>query len=409
MSIQNIPASACHYLFGKEADTMYVNSKFSKSQINENLDCLIGINIAFLSRKEKDGFPFIDPAAFNNQCHLYSFLASKIKADYKIKTDEEKLAKTQQNRFLHLSFLLSHTFLTDRNLLCQVIETAAHKGEITIPNDKKNFYNFVKDIGGTLIRSARLSLNDVFEQTIKELLVTNNQKSALHQELYDISLEEDLRIPVMSSKQINLYTLPKLAGVAFLIQEKIAFVIKTKVMTSKGTTSHLIYQQNVPLNKDDTPVLIFEAMTSDELSIESMRKIAQGCPSYFERKPSRKHRHNENETCLFCTSATVDIKPYLQTFEKATKSIEQTFYALGADFMKEVQTPFLKFFQDTKKYPILTQIFQNSATEIERLGVSIKHPKAFTIDHVYLDSAAHASEFRMNSSPQDYLKNRGFL
>lgn len=407
MLVQTIQESACHYLFGKEAGEMYAGSKFSDSQVNESLDILMRINTVFLSRKDDDGFPFIDPAAFNNQCHLYSFLASKIKIDYMAKSDEEKIAKTEENRFLHLSFLLSYTFLMDRNLLCQAIETAASKGEIVLPENKKLFYDFVKDSSGTLIRTARLSLNDVFERAIKELLAAKKEQSALHHELYQISLE-NLRLP-LGRTQTTLYTLPKIVGVALLIEEKIAFVIKTKVITSKGT-AHLLYQ-SIPFKKDDTPVLVFEAVTSDELSMEGFRKIAESCPSYFERKPSRKHRHNESENCLFCNPSTIDALPYLETCKKATESVEDALYALAADFIKEIQTPFISFFEDTKKYPILTEIFQKSVSNIDKLGLSMKKPVAFTIDHVYLDNAAHAvsSDFRMTSSPETYLKARGYL
>ena len=79
--------------------------------------------------------------------------------------------------------------------------------------------------------------------------------------------------------------------------------------------------------------------------------------------------------------------------------------------MKEIQTPFLKFFNDEKKYPLLTGIFQQAVSTIDQLGVSMHKPLAFTITHVYPDSAVHAlsSELRMNSSPESYLTARGFL
>ena len=41
----------------------------------------------------------------------------------------------------------------------------------------------------------------------------------------------------------------------------------------------------------------------------------------------------------------------------------------------------------------------------------MKRPLAFTVEHVHVDSADHSnsSELRMNSSPEAYLKARGFL
>ena len=122
-----INQAPCFYLFGKEASELYSTSQFSEELVNQSLDTLMRINILFLSRKENDGFVFIDPAAFNNQCHLYALFAARIKKDYKEKSEEEKLAKTEKNRFLHLSFFLSYTFLTDRKLLCQVIESLVNK------------------------------------------------------------------------------------------------------------------------------------------------------------------------------------------------------------------------------------------------------------------------------------------
>lgn len=405
MSIQE---SSCHYLFGKEANEMYANTKFSDPQVNENLDALMRVNIAFLSRKENDGFPFIDPAAFNNQCHLYSLLAGKIKSTYKTKSHAEKLAKTEENRFLHLSFLLSYTFLTDRkNVLCRAIKAAASKGEVVLPNNTEVFYDFVKDSGGVLIRTARLSLNGVFERTIKEMLAAKKEKNPLHHELYQISLE-DLKL---SAERVAtpLYTLPKLVGVAFLIDEKIDFVIKTKVITKDGSAELIYHSPN--LKKGETPVLVFEAVTSDELSIEEFRTIAAKCPSYFERKPSRKDRHAENETCLLCHPKTIEAETHLETFKKATESIEETLFALGADFVREIQKPFVKYFEDEKKYPILSQLFAKAVEDIDKLGLSMKQPRAFTIDHVYMDDADHAlsPEFRMRSSPEAYLTARGFL
>lgn len=404
--IQSIKESACHYLFGKEASEIYDTSKFSEEFINQSLETLMRVNIFFLSKKENDGFPFIDPAAFNNQCHLYSLFAARIKQSYKEKSKEEKLGQTQENRFLHLSFLLSYAFLTDRKLLCQVIESGSDKEEFVLPSSKELFYDFVKDSKGILTRTARQSLNEVFEHCIKENFAAAKERSLLHRELYLLSLENLQLLPDRGTK--TLYTLPKLAGVAYLINENIAFVIKTKIITKQGTGT--LFFLNEPVS-DDKPVLIFEAISSDDLSIGDFRKIAERCPSFFERKPSKKNRHDEEETCLFCNETQININPYQERFRKATESIQECLYALGADFIKEIQLPFRKFFEDKEKYPILTDIFQKAVLNIDELGLSMKRPLAFTVEHVYVDNAKHAlsPEFRMNSSPESYSKARGFL
>lgn len=403
--MNHLQESACHYLFGKEAAEIY-GKKIPEEIVNQSLETLMKANIAFLSRKDDDGFPFIDPAAFNNQCHLYSLLAARIKKNYKEKTAEEKLAKTQENRFLHLSFLLSYTFLTDRRLLCQTIERAASKGEISLPISKEHFDDFVKDNQGFLIRTARLSLNEVFERSMKKILEDAKGRSLLHKELYELSLE-DLRVLPDRGKE-KLYTLPKLVGVAYLIEENISFVIKTKVINEKGTGILFFKSGNI---QGDDPVLIFETVASDKFSIKEFRNIAQECPTYFERKASSKDRHFENKNCHYCNPEKIDLGHYQGSFEKATASMQETLYALGADFMQEVQPAFLKFFKDEKKYPLLADIFKKAIPNIEKLGLSMKKPLAFTVDHVYVDSAKHAlsSEFRMNMSPESFLQTRGFL
>lgn len=401
---------ACNYLFQNLSNDVYnaYQSHFSADQVNDHLTTLMKVNIAFLSRKENDGFPFIDPVAFNNQCHLYSFLACQIKMNYKEKSEEEKLEQTQENRFLHLAFFLSYTFLIDRNLFCQTIEAAEKKEGMTFSENKTLFHSFIKsDASGALIRTTRLSLNNLFERTIKGILEASQEKSALYKELYLLSLE-DLRLPVGRS-QITLFTFPKIAGVAFLIQEQISFIIKTKVVNSDGTNHHLIYQRNSS-EDEDAPVLVFEAMTSEEYSIQQYIEIAKRCPSYFERNPSKKQRHGEG-CCPFCNPVKIDVAPYLDRYREATQCIEECLYALGADFVKEIQPEFVKFFNNSEKYPLLTKIYQKALTHINRLGLSMERPLAFTIDHVYPDSLKHAlsSNFRMESSPEDYLKARNFL
>lgn len=442
--------SACHYLFRKETSEICDPSRFSEEFVNQSLNTLMRVNIAFLSRRDNDGFPFIDPVAFNNQCHLYSFFATRIKKDYKGKTDGEKLAQTQDNRFLHLSFLLSYIFVINRPLLGQAIEVAAKKGEIVLPTDQRLFYEFVKDIGGHLTRAARQSLNELFERSIKDTLAASQERSLLHKELHKLSLEDlkqaleaqpiatDVMSPTVvkspagapaaspetavvvkttspatgaksaARASIPLYTMPKLAGVAYLIHETFAFVIKAKVVTSAGT-GVLLYQ-NTPARGDE-PVVVFEAMASEEFSIDSFRKFAERCPTYFERRPSKKDRHKETEVCHFCNPTTIDVKPYHERFSKAAEAFPESLVALAADFMKELQVPFEKFFHDREKYPLLSDLFQRGIENIDKLGLSMKKPLAFTITRIYPDNATHAlsPEFRMNSSPESFLSTRGFI
>jgi hypothetical protein len=320
MMIQASQQSACQYLFGKEANEIYSPSLISEEFVNQSLNALMEVNVAFLSRKENDGFSLIDPASLTNQCHLYSFFTAKIKREYKKRTKEENLARTEENRFLHLSFLLSHAFLSERSLLCRAIESASEKGEVTVPRDQKLFDLFIKDSlkehQGILIRTARQSLNEVFERHIKGIFAAAQDRSLLHRELSRLSLE-DLQLQSEHGK-ISFYTLPKVAGMAYLVHEVFSFVIKAKVITATGT-GILYYQSTRFLNMDD-PVVIFEAMSSDELSMDHFREIAERCPSYFERKPSSKRRHPEQERCLFCNPEGIDISPYRERFSNGIHS-----------------------------------------------------------------------------------------
>jgi hypothetical protein len=405
--IQPIQKSACHYLFEKEANEAFDTSQFSEELINQSLEIMMRVNVAFLSKKENDGFSLLDPAAFNNQCHFYALFSAKIRNHYKTKSLEEKLAKTQENRFLHLLFLLSFTFLNERRLLCEAIRLAANQDKIALPANQKLFNDFIKDSQGFLVRTARQSLNEVFERCIKETFCAAQEKGLLHKELYQLSLE-DLRLPA-SRGHINLYTFPKLAGVAYLINENMPMIIKSKVVTPEGTVGTLVYQ-SAPI-KEDESVLVFEAITSEQLSIDQLEEMAKGCPSYFFRNVSSRNRHKDNESCLFCHSASIDLEPYQTSFKKATTNIDKSLHALGADFIKELQLPFMKFFKDPVKYPMLTEIFQKAVPNIDALGLSMKKPIAFTVDHIYVDDARHAlqPQLRMNSSPETYLKERGFL
>jgi hypothetical protein len=117
------------------------------------------------------------------------------------------------------------------------------------------------------------------------------------------------------------------------------------------------------------------------------------------------------ESCLVCKPAVVDLTPYKRAFKAATASVEEALYALGADFLREVQPSFLKFFGDRGKYPLLTELFQKACPNIKALGLSMKNPIAFTVDHVHVDSGLHARspQLRMNCSPETYLKERGYL
>lgn len=340
--------------------------------------------------------------ASNNQCHLYSLIGAQILKGYSDPTVETLLEKTQENRFLHLAFLLSTSFLTDRKLLCRAVATADDGKESARSGSKLDA--FMKD--HTLIRQARISLNAVFEACMKERFAAEKEASPLHREMYQLALE-NLHVPQERGGG-SLYTLPKIAGVVYLVHKRIPFVIKSLVFEQEGK-GVLSYQSgNV---KEDEPVLVFEALTSSRFSIPEFRAIAGRCPSYFERKVSKRDRHSEHETCAFCQQTSIDTSERKPGFEKATQEIRETLYALGADFVQEAQPQFVKHFQDKKNYPCLTDLFNRAAASIDELGLSMNRPRGFSILHVYLDSGklALSSKMRIQSSPESFLKERGIL
>lgn len=407
--IQSMQETVCHYLFGKEADEIYGHSKFSEEFVNQSLETMMRVNTAFLSRKENDGFCLLDPAAFNNQCHIYSYLTGTIRNGYKEKSKEEKESKTQENRYLHLSFLLAWTFMAERKLLCLAIELVSKKENIPIPENKKLFNEFVKDSNGILIRTSRKALNEVFEKIIKENFSKAKDRSPLQREFFQI-IFEDLQ-HLSNNGKIILYTLPKIVGVAYLIHENMPIIIKTKVITRKGTDT--LFYQSAPVDGDKS-VLDFECIASEDFSITQFEELASGCPKYLFRKVRKADRHPNSETCVFCKTDKIDkadLKVYQKRFVKATGCLHETLYALGADFVNELQGDFMRFFQEEEKYSILKGIFQKALLDIDRLGVSMKKPLAFTVHHVYVNNARDAlkPQFHMDNIPEEYLKARGFL
>lgn len=401
----SVRESPCLYLFGKEPGDLFNSSVFSSNFVNKCLDTLMKVNILFLSKGEDACYPLLSPAAFNNQCHVYSLITAKLVQGYVEKSEEEKSAQTEDNRFLHLSFFLSFTFLTERPLLLQVIKKASEKENLELPQPLKTFDLFLKDHGGNFIHASRLALNSAFEKYIKDTFQKNAARSLLHRELYQLCLE-DLHLEA-NKHGMTLYTLPKLAGVAFVINENVPLVIKTKVITKEGNGT-LFYK--TPGIDDTKPVLVFESIASDDLSIEDFRRLAGRCNHYSERNVSRKRRHNEEE-CRFCTKNEIDVSPFQERFNIATSSLSASLYALGADFMQNLQRSFIPFFEDTEKYPTLSDIYKNAVSLIEPMGLSMQKPLSFTVEHVHLDSAKHAlsRDFRMNSSPESFLKERGLL
>lgn len=417
-TVQACQNSVSQYLFDKQmADLQPLKKQFGAEKVDRYLETMMKVNIAFLSKAHNDGFCLIDPAAFNNQCHMYALFAYEAKKKYKSKTMEDKLAQNQENRFLHLSFLLSYAFIKDSNVMVNSLkkELLSHDESKHLFDDEKSktsFTAFVKDSSAVLRKAARKSLNEVFKELTQEALRQFQETSPLNRELYQLSLE-DLELPAdgggKNAPSLLLYTLPKLVGIAYLIQQNVSYVIKTKVITEEGTES-LMYKGGPEASADD-PVLVFEGISSEILGMSACMPLAHRCNSYYGRNSSGDNRH-KTETCLFCNVKPIETKAFDERIQNALKNPENLFYALAADFMQHNQKKFLDREEEyAKKFPLVVNLFKQAQPNVDLLGLSIEKPLALTIDHVHVDSAENAfsANLRMNHSPEQFMTMRGFL
>lgn len=400
----NSEVSNCLYLFEKKEEEIFNTQKFSPDFIDKCLDTLMRVHLYLL--QEKEAFFLIDSIAYNDQCHLYALRTAQICRKFK-KGDMEK--RSSDNRFFHLSFFISFTFLLDNSLYEQtVLKTAKQKG-FECPTPAKQFSLFCKDTDGQRTREARRAYNKIFQLYLLDSIEEIKTLSQLGSELSSLFTQEHL---TLNRKGENYYTPPKLASVAYMLEifekESFSYALKIKVMNKEGS-GVVTYCDKKP--EQDDPVIVFEGFASTSFSIEECGKIAEKCPAYHRRHPSSKERHKEGETCLFCQSNKIDVTPFESRIKIAVRHRKMMFYTLGADFIKEAQPFFLPIFQNKEKYPELSQLFEKATQQIEPLGLSMQHPITFSISFVFADTASHAlnEEMMMDFSPRKKLESRGIL
>lgn len=414
--------SFCKSLFGQESHEVFSRFKNLKKEeaekeaklIDQYLELAVRVNVHLLSKK--DCLPILDPSAMNNQCHLYTLKAAQLMRDYPKKTEEEKMAKNDDNLFLNLTFFLSKPFINDKAVFIEIVKQALKemgKEENEIPGGREKFFTFLMDKKNEREKAARYALNQLFEKSIKEMLASHQKEdvTGLYTDLRNLS-NEKLHLSYKGISK-TLYTYPKLAGVAYMIdilaKEKIPFVIKSMVITKEGVGG-VIMVANGKIENQDIPVIVFEGITITDgsLSIPEFVKKTLTCPNNYYRDEKKKHK--EQDKCVLCTTTTVDLKPYQERLEKIMKDPQEMLYALGTDFILKAQKSFKTFFED-KKYPVLTKIFENSVSKIEQLGLDMNDPKTFSVDHVYLDTSSHAfsTEMLMNRSCETLFVDRELL
>lgn len=386
-------STPCYYLFGKETGEIFPLNKNSQEFINKSLKTLMQINLFLISRKE--ALFLIHPTAFNNQCHLYALMVAQ---------------KNRDERFLHLALFLSHAFLTDTSLLGKIADKVASETKIEYPVPKKAFSTFLKDPEGERTRAARSALNLFFEHHLKNRL--NSEDSLLYKELSLLACRE-LQLPPTNGAGL-LYTYPKLAGVAFLLdsvgREKIPLLFKVKVMTMGGLGSFT--HCSTSFTNQEGAVIVFEMIaTDDSLTFLECRDLAKKCPSHSKRNPSKKNRHAEGTSCLFCTEKRIVVDPYKERILPVLQRADQMLFALGVDFILESQRPYLPFFSDENSFPMLTRLFQEALPNIENYGLSMKTPLNMSVAQVYADCALNAIQetFVMDASYEHHLKSRKLI
>lgn len=410
--------TSCQYLFRQDAQTLFPEQE--AGFINESLLTLMKI-IDHLVKANPEALFLFDPTAFNNQCHLYALFVAQAINQSKIQSVVSSLMPISQviepapegytefvdRRFLYLSFFLSYAFLTDPklldNLACKTLAV------MKLPAPSKEFRLFLKDPRSNRARASRSALNLLFAEHMKRIFAS--QESSLYPELAAIA-NADLQL-APSNGIGTLYTFPKFAGVAYLIEalfrEKIPLLFKVKVMARDGVGSFTYSVQNLKALEPTAPVVVFEMVaTGDSLSYLECRDIAKRCPTHSRRNISSKDRHKPTESCLFCSPQKLDVTPYQKQFQPVLASANEMFLALGADFVLQNQRPFLAFFSDREKFPQLTALFEASVPKIEQCFLSMTKPLNMSVSHVYTDCAAKASSpaLIIDAAYETHLKDR---
>ena len=239
-----VPESYCHFLFGQEADQVfqlsYLPERLDKRQFFERcLELAIRVNVYLFTHR--DAILLLDPRAYNKQCQLYALRVCQIHRRYSQKTEEEKMAFTEENRFLHLAFFLNYQFRESQTYVQTVLSTMQMMGLDPFHKEfiLKRFKIFLKDGDLNREKASRLAFNQIFEKQTKESLHQLRDQGPLQKEL-SLLADEDLQIDGTSLgvRIERLYTYPKLAGLAYLIdamvQERLHFVIKVKVVNKNG-------------------------------------------------------------------------------------------------------------------------------------------------------------------------------
>lgn len=416
--------SNCHFLFGQEADQVFPAQYLQKAPsidkrqfVERCLELAMRVHVYLFTHKS--AILLLDPRAFNKQCQLYALRACQIHRTYHQKTDEEKRAGTEENRFLHLAFFLNYQF-RERETYVKTILSALRRMDLTpfsSKSDLKLFIKFLRDEDGSREKASRIAFNQIFESYTKGALDRLKETDSFSQELSLLS-HENLRAEGTSLgvKCEALYTYPKLAGLAFLMdavaRENLQFVLKVKVVNQKGCGGVVRYASG-PIGEND-PVIVFAGFATDgSCSVLKSMEEAKKCPSYLYRNSysEKGHRHSLNEKCFYCTPIDMDLRPQQERLNQVMASAKDLLFALGAEFMTQEQRPFIAFFKNPDKYPRLAELFQNSLSKIGELELMTNQTRSLAIYHTYTEigERANSDAFALDASPEQFLISNGLI
>ncbi|MBS0629269.1 MAG: hypothetical protein JSS30_03485 [Verrucomicrobia bacterium] len=367
--------STCQYLFNKSAKELFPDE--DEVFIEESLQAVITkVDELLVSRRES--LFLFDPAAFNDQCHLYALFA----------------AQGTDRKYLYLSFFLSKAFMLDATLMEKVVGA----------KDKK-LKRLLKDPEGIRARAARVAMNRLFEEHLKATLPAGELAELANEDLQHMS----------SDKKGLLYTFPKFAGVHYfndaVAQDKIPILFKVKVVTQEGNGYFSFSEHDLKALDPKAPVIVFELIATGEgISFVKCRDIALRCFFHSRRNVMSKDRHKADEVCLFCSEKRVDVSGFRDKFLPILARKEEMLLALGADFVLQKQKQFLAYFEKGK-YPKLAALFDQHYSNIQKLFLSMTDPFNLSVAHVYTDCVSEAVKENMilDAPYSEHLQKRGLV
>lgn len=410
----------CQYLFSSSCDQVFnlknlsVPSGVDKSRFIERcLQLTIRVHVYLFSHH--DAILLLDPRAFNKQCQLYALRACQIHTTYSQKTEEEKIARTEENRFLHLGFILNYAF-REKDLYSKTILSMTQRVQKNPFDNELSAHSFKKFISSQREcreKAARSAFNLLFEQHTKLALDELRKISPVSEERALLS-EENLRVngSSLNEKCEALYTYPKLTGLAFMIdvlrRDKLQFVLKIKVVNEQGSGGMVRYVSG-PIQEND-PVVVFAGFATDGScsALEYMEK-AKDCPSSLYRSHA-KTRHAAKASCFNCTPTQIDLAAQQARLDRVMKEPDKFLLALGTEFMEQSQQPFLSHFK-SDKYPHLHQEFISAKQHLEKLELYTDNTRSLAIYHTIteLGKDALSDTFPLDASPEQFLKNKGVI